>query len=714
MNERELKVYQQQLLKQAEETAKAKKASGIRDAQAGLEMVREGGGAEAIKDLENIDLSEWAGNQLIEAQAELGEFEAHERYQKKLAQAMHPEVDIDKLMDPKNISKTAEQQIARGLIYEGKVPEFVPPDRFKGRDFKDKTKLGIEGPFQPDSEVRGHTRLSTSQVPDGTGLDNTVYDISRDFNAEGRVYTEIPQDKFVNDLASKSDQSRNIFNATTSEYYGQQGLKLAGHSAPKNNQRSAAQQNSKNLSYKKERMVLDTDRLLEQGPKASSPEMAYEADLRSVDGNGKIRVGDYQTADPNETLRINMAKGVQGESPEMRLNPDKEIRKAINGRSGSGNLLDEAFDNLTTYGHMPEPKRFKTDINVDNPGYMPGKALANGPRIGTVNLPENDPFKVNVNIEGPDQREISYILYGKGDKGWRNSQGLKGIQPKSLEIVDTDKVREIALRRTMDAGFAGNNSDPIFKWMGNSLDAYVPEESLTKGTRASKPLLDSSTMSQISEPISPEFKRTPSVVRKAPQVKRTPDAPIRKVPRGGGAGGARNFATQALDVVGGIAKNPGVRMAGLALGAIPILGDAADATTGTIDVVTKKGDQQVRGAGNAVAGLTGLATLAAPAAAPILAPVSAGLGIGNALADNAKERKQERSIGESSKYERLGTFSHTEDNPVSIGLPGTVQSETQRRRQARRSSSGRTPSASPQTGKQWWEQGVESVMNYFQ
>ena len=36
MNERQLKVYQQQLLKQAEETAKAKKASGIRDVQAGL------------------------------------------------------------------------------------------------------------------------------------------------------------------------------------------------------------------------------------------------------------------------------------------------------------------------------------------------------------------------------------------------------------------------------------------------------------------------------------------------------------------------------------------------------------------------------------------------------------------------------------------------------------------------------------------------------
>ena len=136
----------------------------------------------------------------------------------------------------------------------------------------------------------------------------------------------------------------------------------------------------------------------------------------------------------------------------------------------------------------------------------------------------------------------------------------------------------------------------------------------------------------------------------------------------------------------GIAKNPGVRMAGLALGAIPILGDAADATTGTIDAVTKRGDQQVRGAGNAAAGITGLAAVAAPAAAPVLGPISMGLGVGNMAADNAKERKQARSIGNSSKYERAGAFSHTAESPVSIGLPGTVQSETQRRRQARRSS----------------------------
>jgi len=174
------------------------------------------------------------------------------------------------------------------------------------------------------------------------------------------------------------------------------------------------------------------------------------------------------------------------------------------------------------------------------------------------------------------------------------------------------------------------------------------------------------------------------------------------------------MARQVLDGAGKLLRNPAVRALGVGLGAVPILGDVADAATGTIDVVTKTGDQQVRGAGNAAAGFTGLAAVAAPAAAPLLAPISGGLAAGNLAADFARDRKQERAIGESSKYERTGAFNHTEDNPVSIGLPGPVQSETQRRRQARRSSTGATPVARPQTGKQWWEQGVDSVMNFFQ
>lgn len=157
---------------------------------------------------------------------------------------------------------------------------------------------------------------------------------------------------------------------------------------------------------------------------------------------------------------------------------------------------------------------------------------------------------------------------------------------------------------------------------------------------------------------------------------------------------------------GKVLRNPVVRGAGVALGAIPVLGDAADAATGTYDAVTKKGDQQVRGAGNAVAGITGLASVAAPVAAPVLAPVSIGLGTGNLLADATKERR-----ANDKKYTAntgsVDPFIHSEAAPVTISGPSAVTSETQRRRNARRSTHG--VKARPSTGAGWWNKALGAL-----
>ena len=156
-------------------------------------------------------------------------------------------------------------------------------------------------------------------------------------------------------------------------------------------------------------------------------------------------------------------------------------------------------------------------------------------------------------------------------------------------------------------------------------------------------------------------------------------------------------------------KNPGFRMAGLALGAVPILGDAADASTGTYDAVTKKGDQQVRGAGNAAAGITGLTAVAVPATAPVLAPVSVGLGVGNAAADWTKERR-----AKDKKYTRntgsVDPFIHSVDKPVTIQAPSAqpVVSETQRRRNARRSTGGVKSKPGNNAG-QWWNKALGAL-----
>lgn len=153
-------------------------------------------------------------------------------------------------------------------------------------------------------------------------------------------------------------------------------------------------------------------------------------------------------------------------------------------------------------------------------------------------------------------------------------------------------------------------------------------------------------------------------------------------------------------------SNPMVRAAGVGLAAVPVLGDAADAATGAVDVATKKGDAQVRGGGNLAAGTAGLAALAAPAAAPILAPISAGLGIGNAAADMTLERRKNSKdlTINSDKGERAGAFIHSEANPVTISGPSVVQNEWERRRAARRGASRRPTSAG-----EWWNQALGAL-----
>ena len=166
--------------------------------------------------------------------------------------------------------------------------------------------------------------------------------------------------------------------------------------------------------------------------------------------------------------------------------------------------------------------------------------------------------------------------------------------------------------------------------------------------------------------------------------------------------------TSIARTVKNVAKNPAVRMAGVALGAVPVLGDAADASVGTYEAVTETGDKQVRGAGNAVAGMTGLAAVAAPAAAPVLAPISGGLAVGNMAADWTKERRS-KDNKYTSNAGLTSAHIHTPEAPVTIQAPSAapVVSETQRRRNARRSTGG--PVAKPSTAGGWWNKALGSL-----
>ena len=161
---------------------------------------------------------------------------------------------------------------------------------------------------------------------------------------------------------------------------------------------------------------------------------------------------------------------------------------------------------------------------------------------------------------------------------------------------------------------------------------------------------------------------------------------------------------------GKVLRNPAVKAAGVALGAIPVLGDAADATTGTYDAVTKTGDQQVRGAGNAAAGIAGLTAVAAPAAAPVLAPVSVGLGVGNAAADWTKERRS-KDKKYTSNTGLTSAHIHTPEAPVTIQAPSAqpIVSETQRRRNARRGTPGTVKSKPGANAGAWWNKALGAL-----
>ena len=157
--------------------------------------------------------------------------------------------------------------------------------------------------------------------------------------------------------------------------------------------------------------------------------------------------------------------------------------------------------------------------------------------------------------------------------------------------------------------------------------------------------------------------------------------------------GGKNFfkdlvSSEVMQTARRIAQNPGFRAAGMALGAVPLLGDAADAAVGTHQAVTGKSDSERKtGAVKAGAGLTGLAAVAAPVAAPVLAPVAAGLAAGDVLSGVAKDRRENNpnlTRNTLNAGEKAGAFIHSEANPVTISGPSKPMSKWERRRRARR------------------------------
>lgn len=175
--------------------------------------------------------------------------------------------------------------------------------------------------------------------------------------------------------------------------------------------------------------------------------------------------------------------------------------------------------------------------------------------------------------------------------------------------------------------------------------------------------------------------------------------------------GGRNFFKELVDspvmqMARRVSQNPTFRAAGLALGAIPVLGDVADAAEGTHQLATAKSNRDVkRGASLTATGVTGLASVAAP----VLAPVAAGMAVGNLAADVTEQRR-----ANDKKYTRnapsVDKHIHSEANPVTIQGPtvSPVVSETVRRRAARRSTPGINKTR-PTSAQGWWSKAKDAL-----
>ena len=413
----------------------------IKDALSGLK------GADREEYLKNVDLRDFAASELVDAELSSPDIvtnkeqadkyasaleKAELRKQKSIAQQVHPEVDIERLIAKGSPSKTSEQQFARDLIMEGKVPKNVPPDRFLGKDYKDKTQLGIDGPFAPDSEVRGHTKLVEGK--DGTFSVKRV-----------GVQTEIPSPKgvdnlyqsYLKNLTYKDQANRFSFNAHLSEYYGQQGLKLRGAKPVSNANRSEGQKRARRYG---EPSTLDTDRLIETTRAFSDPEVRGEpADFRYQGSKGNTIVSDMELKSPG-TESANIIKNAKSLDNVSDSEVQRILAKYIDVNDQE--ILDSAINRAQQAGELPRWVKSTKSEGGDPKGMRPGKAVSNAPIAGKTNTQQ--------------QYRYDQVVTGKLDQSKR--AGLYGFLPESLQARSTRGLRDSAAKAILKAQEGRYNS----------------------------------------------------------------------------------------------------------------------------------------------------------------------------------------------------------------------------------------------------------------
>ena len=336
--------------------------------------------------------------------------------QRNIAQAVHPEVKLDALIN--GTSKTTEQQIARRLVFgDGKLGRLasLPPDRFRGEDLRVQ-QLGIDGQIKPDSTVFGGT---TAQMKDD------VVTVNRNNVLTEYLSPESEERLFQEWSNLNPGQDRKMFNADVSEYYGQQMLRTVGAQPVADNDRSTKVQARlrKDPGAAPERLpesqsTKGTDRLIENSVGLLSPDIDLSGDFRYM-MDGEVRVGDHQTGQPRDTVRLNLLKAASGpgtDTTTLQANWEQQAKRLAS--VGSTPTASKIIAGLVAQGKLPPIKR-----GSDGRGIRAGKAMS------------SDPMFLDQNRES--QFRYDDILFAHTDEKLRSQP--RGYIPSDVVLVDARK-----------------------------------------------------------------------------------------------------------------------------------------------------------------------------------------------------------------------------------------------------------------------------------
>ncbi len=375
-----------------------------------------------------------------------------------------PSVSFDAMMESDG-SRIAEYDVLKA-IYDGKpVPQYAPPDRIKGEAYYDDGDIprGIDGNVKRDSEVRGHT-LYGDPVKSREIMGQVVPDIERfdvlteylSDKSRAQLHADWAQAERASDI-SKGYRDRSYgdetFNHKASEYYIQQALKLAGATPVEDTYRSFGSLNADR--YNNPGSTVGTDRLLENSDRLTIPEGKEAADLRYVDANGNIQVGDAQTGNDLNMVRLSLIKQNQMNGPAL-----KQLNWAI---PEVASLLDKGnqdirIGNILKTMASPEHGMFPKPAQHGHRGHFrAGKVLSKDEWAGAP----NDHSDMNTNL-GLGQKISPYqmdkIIFGltpkKAGEDQRRTNNMRGMIPQQYYEVDTGRVNTLLGIKALQAAKA--------------------------------------------------------------------------------------------------------------------------------------------------------------------------------------------------------------------------------------------------------------------